>query len=59
MNIRPHGEQDWPRLCGIHDRARRDELHVALLSVAFVPPAVAAERENLFGYELQVPNWMA
>lgn len=54
MNIRPYREQDWPRLCEIHDRARRDELHAASLADAFVPLVVAAEREELFGYELQV-----
>lgn len=52
--IRPYRSDDWPRLCAIHDRARMDELRRAGLAEAFLPLDVAAERENLFAYELLV-----
>jgi hypothetical protein len=29
MHIRPYTPQDWPRVCAIHDAARRDELAAA------------------------------
>lgn len=54
MKIRPYCEADWSRLCEIHDRARRDELDAASLPEAFLPLVIAAGREDLFGYELQV-----
>ena len=26
VTIRPYREEDWPAVCALHDRARRDEL---------------------------------
>lgn len=54
MLIRPYREQDWRRLCVIHDHARRDELRDAGLANAFLPLEVAAEREDLFAYTVLV-----
>lgn len=52
--IRDYGPADWPRLMEIHDAARMDELRLAGLEGAFLPLAVAAEREGLFDYALRV-----
>lgn len=54
MNIRPYRDQDWSRLCEIHDQARVDELRGAGLTEAFLPLEIAAAREDLFGYQVWV-----
>ena len=54
MNIRPCRDDDWPRLCVIHDAARPEELQAAGLTDAFLPLPIAAEREGLFDYRVQV-----
>ncbi|MCL7714821.1 GNAT family N-acetyltransferase [Stenotrophomonas sp. CPCC 101365] len=54
MPIRDYRPEDWPRLCAIHDPARRQELHAAGLAPAFVPLETAAAREGLFDYRLLV-----
>lgn len=54
ITIRPYDPADWPRLCAIHDAARKNELRLAGLEAAFLPLAVAAQREGLFQYELAV-----
>lgn len=54
IEIRPYRDSDWPRLCAIHDAARRNELALAGLSDAFLPLEVAAGREGLFDYALRV-----
>lgn len=54
IEIRPYRDSDWPRLCAIHDAARKNELALAGLSDAFLPLEVAAQREGLFGYTLRV-----
>ena len=54
MNIRSYIKSDWNDLCKVHDLARADELKSASLEGAFLPLEVAAERENLFGYEVLV-----
>ncbi len=52
--IRPYEERDFERLCQIHDPARKNELELSGLSAAFVPLTIAAQRENLFEYQLYV-----
>ena len=52
--IRDYRQEDWPRLKSIHDTARRDELRLAGLDAAFLPLAVAADREGLFQYTVRV-----
>lgn len=52
--IRDYRQEDWPRLQSIHDAARRDELRLAGLDAAFLPLAVAADREGLFHYTVRV-----
>ncbi len=54
IEIRPYRDSDWPRLCAIHDAARRNELALAGLSDAFLPLEVAAGREGLFNYTLRL-----
>ena len=54
IEIRPYRDSDWPRLCAIHDAARKNELALAGLSDAFLPLEVAAQREGLFDYALRV-----
>ncbi|MCW0462384.1 hypothetical protein NB717_003452 [Xanthomonas sacchari] len=54
MNIRPYRADDWARLCAIHDAARLEELQAAGLAEAFLPLPIAAEREGLFDYRVQV-----
>ncbi|MXV06341.1 MULTISPECIES: GNAT family N-acetyltransferase [unclassified Xanthomonas] len=57
MNIRPYRADDWARLCAIHDAARLEELQAAGLADAFLPLPIAAEREHLFDYRVQVAEW--
>ncbi|MCC4592082.1 GNAT family N-acetyltransferase [Xanthomonas campestris pv. cannae] len=54
MTVRPYRAEDWARLCAIHDAARLEELQAAGLVEAFLPLPIAAEREGLFDYRLQV-----
>lgn len=54
IRIRPYRNADYPRLCAIHDAARRNELALAGLSDAFLPLEVAAGREGLFDYPLRL-----
>ncbi|RXR08379.1 GNAT family N-acetyltransferase [Pseudoxanthomonas composti] len=54
MNIRPYRAEDWERLCAIHDAARMEELQAAGMPDAFLPLPIAAEREGLFDYRVQV-----
>lgn len=48
MKIRAYNEDDWPRLCEIHDAARRDELSSSSLSDAFLTLEQTARNEGLF-----------
>nr|WP_244672474.1 GNAT family N-acetyltransferase [Xanthomonas sp. D-93] len=41
-------------MCAIHDAARLEELQAAGLPDAFLPLPIAAEREGLFDYRVQV-----
>ncbi|MBB4129416.1 GNAT family N-acetyltransferase [Xanthomonas sp. 3075] len=54
MKIRPYQASDWARICAIHDAARMEELQAAALPHAFLPLQVAAQREGLFDYRVQV-----
>ncbi len=54
MRIRRYRDDDWARLCLIHDLARMDELRGANLVKAFLPLEIAAEREGLFEYDILV-----
>lgn len=50
IRIREYREADWPMVRQVHDSARKIELALAGLEEAFLPLAVAAEREGLFDY---------
>ena len=50
LTIRTYEKKDWDAIARIHDDARRTELNLAGLEDAFLPLAIAAEREDLFGY---------
>lgn len=52
--IQAYTPADWQAIEEIHDAARLQELTLAGLAEAFLPLAVAAEREDLFDYELYV-----
>jgi ribosomal protein S18 acetylase RimI-like enzyme len=52
--LRPYRPDDWPRLCHIHDRARKDELGAAGLLDAFLTLEQTAEAEGLFAGEVIV-----
>ncbi len=54
IDIRTYADGDWDAICRIHDEARKDVLHLAGLSDAFVPLSIAAEREGLFDYTVIV-----
>ncbi len=54
MHIRPYLDQDWPRVCAIHDAARQDELAAADLSAAFLTLEETAENEGFHDYQLRV-----
>ncbi len=56
MTIRAYLDEDWRRLCAIHDAARRDELAAAGLSAAFLTLEETAENEGPFGGEVLVGN---
>lgn len=56
MKVRRYQKNDWHRICEIHDLARMDELRGARLEHAFLPLEVAAERENLFDYDILVAD---
>lgn len=50
IKIRPYISSDYNYICDIHDAARKMELSLASLDVAFLPFSLAAERENFFDY---------
>lgn len=52
--IRPYQLSDWPRLCEIHDGARRDELKLCADVAAFRSLARTAHSEGLFLDRLDV-----
>lgn len=46
IKIRPYISSDYNYICDIHDAARKMELSLASLDVAFLPFSLAAEREK-------------
>lgn len=54
MLIRRYTPDDWPRVCEIHDAARRDELAAAGLDAAYLTLAETAENEGFEDYEIRV-----
>ena len=54
MNIRQYRNEDWPRLCEIHDAARCDELRASGLMDAFLRLEHAAVEEGLFDAQVVV-----
>lgn len=54
LEIRPYRQSDWKTIQRIHDFARKIELRFAELDGAFLPLYVAAEREGLFEYNVDV-----
>ena len=54
MKIRDYANDDWTRICEIHDAARKDELSSAGLEDAFLSMEETAEKECFFDYEILV-----
>lgn len=54
IKIRTYEDQDWKRLCEIHDTARIDELRGSVDLAAFLTLEETAENEGLFDDELYV-----
>ncbi|TXI90344.1 MAG: GNAT family N-acetyltransferase [Burkholderiaceae bacterium] len=54
MKIRPYEKNDWPRVCAIHDAARRFELAAAHLDAAFLTLEQTAENEGFYEYAIRV-----
>lgn len=54
LTIRPYTAGDWPRVCAIHDAARRDELAAAGLDAAYLTLEQTAENEGFHDYEIRV-----
>lgn len=50
ITIRPYNSSDYKYICEIHDASRKIELSMASLDEAFLPFAIAAEREDFFDY---------
>lgn len=48
ISIRKYQENDFLRLCEIHDQARKQELKSANLEEAFIPLKTASKKEGLF-----------
>ena len=54
MIIQPYEPKYWEGIQAVHDPARMQELTLAGLEAAFLPLSVAAEREDLFDYDLYI-----
>ena len=54
MEIIPYSPEFWEDIQTVHDGARIQELTHAGLEDAFLPLSIAAERENLFDYNLYI-----
>lgn len=48
IEVRAYRDADWPRLCAIHDAARRDELGAAGLAGAYLTLEQTGANEGLF-----------
>ena len=54
MRIRRYTNDDWTRICVIHDAARKDELSSAGLEDAFLTMEETAENEGFHDYDVLV-----
>lgn len=54
IEIMPYEQSDWAAIEKAHDAARMQELTYAGLVDAFLPLSIAAQREDLFDYDLLV-----
>lgn len=54
ISIRAYQPKDWEMIVAVHDPARMQELRYAGLEAAYLPLAIAAEREDLFSYQIYV-----
>ena len=54
MKIIPYDATCWKGIEAVHDPARMQELRYAGLEAAFLPLSIAAEREDLFDYNVYV-----
>lgn len=54
LNLRRYEPADWPRLCTIHDAARRHELQASGVADAFLSLEATATNEGLFDGEVVV-----
>jgi len=54
VKIRAYTNDDWTRICEIHDAARRDELSSAGLEDAFLTMEETAENEGFHNYDVLV-----
>lgn len=54
MEILPYTPEYWEDIQAVHDAARQQELALAGLDAAFLPLSIAAEREDLFDYNLYI-----
>jgi ribosomal protein S18 acetylase RimI-like enzyme len=54
VKIRRYTNDDWVRICEIHDAARRDELSSAGLADAFLTMEETAENEGFHDYDVLV-----
>jgi ribosomal protein S18 acetylase RimI-like enzyme len=54
MKIRDYANDDWTRICEIHDAARKDELSSAGLEDAFLSMEQTGENEGFFNYVVLV-----
>ncbi len=54
MEIVSYVQEYWKGIQAVHDPARMQELTLAGLEDAFLPLSIAAEREDLFDYQLYI-----
>lgn len=54
LTIVPYEDRHWAGIEWVHDAAREQELAYAKLDEAFLPLEIAAQREDLFDYQLYV-----
>jgi ribosomal protein S18 acetylase RimI-like enzyme len=54
VKIRPYSRNDWPRVCEIHDAARRDELRASSLDEAFLTLEQTADNEGFLEFDILV-----
>jgi ribosomal protein S18 acetylase RimI-like enzyme len=54
MKIRDYADDDWTRICEIHDAARKDELSSAGLEDAFLSMEETAQNEGFSDYRVLV-----